>query len=460
MHTRVLILSVTVLGYALSSGCAREKPPASVAPATALMPATKPVTAQRAAFYANDFSKVPSVRAMTALGRVMFFDTGLSASGKLACATCHDPQYAYGPSDKRAVHLGGVSQQSSGLRAVPSLRYIQNVPPFSEHHFDEAIDESVDQGPTGGHMWDGRADTAHDQARLPLLSPLEMANSDPADIVAHVKNAPYANSMRLTYGDDVFSDDSRAFKAVLMALEVFEQSPRDFYPYDSKYDAWLRGKVQLSPAETRGLKAFSDPAKGNCSSCHPSQIQNGSFPQFTDFGFIALGVPRNAEIPANKDAAYYDLGLCGPERKDLSAHDEYCGRFRAPSLRNVSLRHSFFHNGAFHSLRRVIEFYAERDTRPEKYYPRRKDGSLDKYDDLPDADRKNVNTEAPFGGKPGGKSMLTAAEITDVLAFLSTLTDGYEIAAAGASAAPVKEGPITSAAMSPRSMSNPVNRQL
>jgi cytochrome c peroxidase len=457
MHVRALTVSGLLLGCALAGGCDHKQPPASAAAAAS---SAKPSPAQRAAFYANDFSKVPSVRAMTELGRVMFFDAGLSASGKLACATCHDPRFAYGPSDKRAVHLGGVSSQSAGTRAVPSLRYIQTVPSFSEHHFDEAVDESVDQGPTGGHMWDGRADTAHDQARLPLLSPLEMANASAADIVAHVRTAAYADTIRQTYGDDVFDDAARTFKAVLMALEVFEQSPRDFYPYDSKYDAWLRGQVQLSPAETRGLKVFSDPAKGNCSSCHPSQIANGSFPQFTDFGFIALGVPRNAEIPANKDSSYFDLGLCGPERKDLSDRAEYCGRFRTPSLRNVAIRNSFFHNGAFHSLRRVIEFYAERDTRPEKYYPHRKDGSLDKYDDLPEAYRANVNTDAPFGGRPGRRSTLGASEITDMLAFLDTLTDGYGTGAAGASALPVKEAPLTSAAVSSRSRSNPVKRQL
>jgi cytochrome c peroxidase len=57
---------------------------------------------------------------------------------------------------------------------VPSLRYTQSVPPFNEHFTEE--DQGIDQGPVGGHTWDGRADTVHDQARLPLLSPLETAN--------------------------------------------------------------------------------------------------------------------------------------------------------------------------------------------------------------------------------------------------------------------------------------------
>jgi cytochrome c peroxidase len=82
----------------------------------------------------------------------------------------------------------------------------------------------------------------------------------------------------------------------------------------------------------------------------------GALPQFTDFGFNALGVPRNPAIPANTKGDYYDLGLCGPERRDFADHKEYCGLFRTPSLRNVALRRTFFHNGRFHTLREVLEF--------------------------------------------------------------------------------------------------------
>ncbi len=69
----------------------------------------------------------------------------------------------------------------SGVRAVPSLTYLQAVPQFTEHFYDseDEADESVDNGPTGGLTWDGRADRGSDQARLPLLSPFEMANSEP-----------------------------------------------------------------------------------------------------------------------------------------------------------------------------------------------------------------------------------------------------------------------------------------
>ena len=359
---------------------------------------------------------------MTELGRRVFFDVGLSASGKMACSTCHDPRFAYGPPSDRDTELGGPKLDEAGVRAVPSLRYLQTLPPFSEHHFDEAVDESVDQGPTGGHGWDGRADTTHDQARLPLTSPYEMANPSVESVVEKIAASAYAGEFKKCFGDDVFADAERGKTAVLLSLEVFQQSPRDFYPYSSRYDRWLRRQIELTPREEHGRALFDDPKKGNCASCHPSGIRQGAFPQFTDFGFAALGVPRNRRIPANRDAARYDLGLCGPERTDLSSHPEYCGLFRVPTLRNVAIRRVFFHNGLFHGLDRVLAFYSERDTAPGRWYGK-VSGRVEAFDDLPPSYRGNVNREPPFGKKPGEAPALTTAEIGDVLAFLATLTD-------------------------------------
>src|SRR6185312_2379193 len=207
----------------------------------------------------------------------------------------------------------------------------------------------------------------------------------------------------------------------------YEQDYTAFYPYSSKYDAYLAGQAALTPQEARGLALFDDPAKGNCAHCHPSaRGADGTPPQFTDYGFVALGVPRNRAIPANADPKFYDLGLCGPLRTDLRAHSDYCGLFKTPSLRNVATRKSFFHNGVFHSLRRAIEFYAERDTDPGKFYPRDASGRIEKFDDLPPAYRVNVNIEPPFGEHPGEAPPLVAAEISDIAAFLGTLSRGAQ----------------------------------
>jgi cytochrome c peroxidase len=140
---------------------------------------------------------------------------------------------------------------------------------------------------------------------------------------------------------------------------------------------------------------------------------------------VALGVPRNREIPANSDSGWYDLGLCGPERIDLRSRDDYCGRFRTPSLRNVATRKVFFHNGVFHSLKEAVEFYSQRDTNPEKWYPRNSQGVVLKFDDLPTKYQGNVETGSPFGKSAGAKPPLTDDEIADIVTFLETLTDGF-----------------------------------
>ncbi len=369
-------------------------------------------------------------KALAALGRTLFADPALSASGKLSCASCHDPTHAFGPPDASPVERGGEDMRRMGFRAVPSLSYLQATPQFAEHYYesDDDGDASVDNGPTGGLTSDGRVDRGRDQARLPLLSPDEMANNSPAAIIAALRHGPYAGGLRRIAGARVFDDPDKAFDAILAALEAYEQDYRAFYPYSSKYDAYLAGKARLTPQEARGLALFNDPAKGNCAHCHQSARGNdGTPPQFTDYGFVALGVPRNDAIPANADRGFYDLGLCGPLRTDLRAHPEYCGLFKTPSLRNVALRQSFFHNGVFHSLEQAVEFYAERDTDPGKWYPHAADGTVRKFDDLPPAYRVNVNREPPFGRHPGEKPALSLAEIGDIVAFLKTLNDGYRL---------------------------------
>jgi cytochrome c peroxidase len=375
-------------------------------------------------FYSRSFEPMPSAPALADLGRQLFLDPALSASGKIACATCHDPKHDFAPANTQAVQRGGADGRSFGVRAVPSLKYTQNTPPFTEHFVDDEGDDSVDQGPAGGRTWDGRSQSFHDQARLPLFSSFEMANADSDAVVAKVR-AGHAAQFRAVFGDKVFDDKALAFKGVLMALEAYQQSPGEFYPYSSKYDAFLRHEVSLSAQELRGLTAFNDPGKGNCARCHPSAKIKGAFPQFTDFGFAAIGAPRNLRIPANADRRYHDLGLCGPWRTDLQDRHEYCGLFRTPSLRNVARRGVFMHNGVFHSLSDVVRFYAERDSKPQKWYPRAPGGGILKFDDLPATYVANLDTQAPFDRHAGDAPPLSGQDIEDIVVFLQTLSDGY-----------------------------------
>ncbi|MBS0447087.1 MAG: c-type cytochrome [Proteobacteria bacterium] len=371
----------------------------------------------------------PTVETMAGLGARIFMDASLSASGRQSCASCHDPAHAFAPPNALPVQLGGVDLRHPGVRNAPSLMYLQTTIPFTEHYIDDEDGHGDDAGPTGGLTWDGRVDSPHEQALIPLFAPHEMANRDARALAARVRKAAYADEFRAAFsapGRNVLDDPEQTVRWLAMALEIYQQTPAVFYPFTSKFDAVLRHQASYTPQEARGLALFDDPNRGNCATCHPSAIRSdGGFPLFTDAGHVDIGVPRNPAIAANRDPRYHDLGLCGPLRTDLAHDDELCGAFKAPSLRNVALRGSYFHNGAMHSLKDVLEFYVDRDLHPERWYARRADGAVQRYDDLPERLRGHVNREVPFEPLPGDQPRLTAAEIDDVIAFLHTLTDGY-----------------------------------
>jgi cytochrome c peroxidase len=343
-----------------------------------------------------------------ALGELIFHDPSLSASGTLSCAGCHLPANFHAPANNLAVQLGGISGRERGMRATPSLRYQAFTPQFAFGR---------DGAPSGGYNADGRASTLAEQAADPLLAMHEMANGSKAAVVERVRKTAYAERFRTVFGAAVFDDTAQAFDRVTFALQQFQRQDPAFQPFDSKFDQSLAGKVQLSAAEQRGLALFNNPAKGNCMACHTSTPGvDGTPALFSNFGYYALGVPRN---PAAAPAGVYDLGLCGPERSDLSGRSELCGAFKVPSLRNAATRQVFFHNGAIASLREAVRFHVQRDTDPARWYPQ------EPYDDLPPQYHANVARSAPFDRGRGAVPALSEAEIDDVLQFLGTLTDGY-----------------------------------
>ncbi len=352
------------------------------------------------------------------LGQKIFMDQSLSASGKMSCASCHDPANYHAQTNNLAVQLGGANLDVPGFRAVPSLRYLNLTPVF---YF------AADGTPTGGFTRDGRANTLAIQAARPFLAPHEMANADQNSVVEKMKRTAYAEQFRQVYGDAVFNNPEQAFERMTYSLQLYQIEDREFHPYDSKYDQFLAGKVKLNDAELRGLALFNNPLKGNCAACHLSnKSPDGAAPLFTDFTFDNLGVPRNPAIPATADPAYFDMGLCGPDRLDLTARHDLCGAFKVPTLRNVATRKVFFHNGRFTNLTDVLGFYVRRDTNPEEWYPLSVNGSPVKFNDLPLAYSRNVNTsEVPYNRKPGSEPALTPDEIADVISFLGSLTDGF-----------------------------------
>lgn len=363
----------------------------------------------------------PALSAQAALGEKVFNDVSLSVSGQQSCATCHDATHAHAGADGRAVPLGGPGMNVDGFRNAPSLNYLSFTPAF---FFDS------EGTPTGGFDRDGRANSFAEQARRPFLAPHEMANATPADVILKLRNASYVAEFMQVFGADIFDRGDAAFDRLVLAVQAYEKEDAGFRPFDSKFDYFLVGKARLTEQELRGYALFNAPTKGNCAGCHPSgRLADGTPPLFTDFTYDNLGVPRNYAIPATADSNYYDLGLCGPDRTDLVAtHPELCGAFKVPSLRNVAITAPYFHNGKFNTLREVVSFYVRRDTNPEEWYPPKNDGSgADKFDDLPPEYRANVNTsEVPYNRQLGDQPALTSDEIDDVVAFLNTLTDGYQ----------------------------------
>jgi cytochrome c peroxidase len=397
---------------------------------------------------------IAPLSAMAQLGRLLFFDPTLSSSGRLSCASCHSPEHAYGPPDDAPVMRGGLRLSRQGVRAVPSLMYLERQSNFSIGP-DDAENESVNLAqlamagtqavradktaqdiaqtaanlvPQGGLFWDGRADTLQSQALVPLLNPLEMDGGSVDTVSAKLQHAPYASRFVQLFGATVFATPSLSVAEALFAVARYQIEDPDFHPYTSKFDYWLEGKVVLSPAEARGYALFNDPHRANCGGCHLDQpTQDGLPPLFTDQQFEALGAPRNTAVSANADAGYFDLGLCGPYRTDMQQQTQYCGMFLTPTLRNVTTRHAFFHNGVFHSLQAVLDFYNFRDVDPGRIYPHTADGRVEKLNDLPPRYRANVDvTDPPFDRKPGDAPAMTAGDEQDLIAFLQTLTDGYE----------------------------------
>jgi len=356
------------------------------------------------------------------LGERIFKDASLSASGRMACATCHVADTAHLAPGSGTAGLGtpdgGANLDIQGFRKAPSLRYLSFAPAFN---FDS------EGTPNGGFMRDGRFQTIAEQAEKPFFEKHEMALASPDELAAKAAAAEWSSDFRTQFGQDVFADSSKALNRIAYALAQYQKEAPEFAPFDSKYDAFLAGKTLLTPQELRGLALFNDPTKGNCAGCHPSaKPANAPGPLFTDFSYDNLGVPRNTAIHANADSTYFDLGLCGPFRSDLAGRADLCGAFKVPTLRNVTLGGPYFHNGRFATLKETLQFYVQRDTNPEKWYPQLPDGSIDKFDDLPPAYRGNVNTtEVPYNRKPGDAPALTDAEIDDVISFLDTLRDGW-----------------------------------
>ena len=360
-----------------------------------------------------------------ALGLQIFTDANLSEPRGTACAACHQASMGFagnhGGRDGVAV---GSKPGSIGSRNAMTNSYLGLIPAPLSFVTTNGLTEAL-----GGLFWDGRADSAEEQALGPFLNPLEMNNSSRQSVVDKIAVSRYAPQFRQVFGANIFENTDAAFSSIGVAIAAFERAK--LQPFSSKYDAMVRGQVSLSPVEASGMALFLEPSKGNCASCHLINPTSGK-PEdsaFSEFTYYATGIPRNPTIPKNADPTFFDLGLCGPDRTPPTLPssvapgltiDNFCGMFRMPTLRNVAERPAFMHNGVFTNLNEVVRFYSTRNSDPQRWY------GQPVSNDLPAKYLGNIEVvKAPFNRAATAGPALTEDEINDIVAFLHTLSDGF-----------------------------------
>lgn len=234
------------------------------------------------------------------LGRMLFFDPRLSASGAVSCASCHNPAFSWGDGLPLALGHG----QRRLTRRTPTILNLAWGDTF---------------------FWDGRAASLEAQALGPIAEPSEM-NLPLDEMVRMVRSLDeYA-----PYFDRAYPGEAISAPTVAKAIATFE---RTVVSGTAPFDRWVAGDVSaISEAAQRGFVLFN--RKANCSACHPGW-------RFTDDRFHDIGVRGG------------DRGR-GEMLPDAAA---LMHAFKTPTLRNVDRRGPFMHNGSETSLADVIDLY-------------------------------------------------------------------------------------------------------
>jgi len=232
------------------------------------------------------------------LGYQLFFDPVLSGDNQRACATCHNPDYAFSDPNPQSLTPDG----KPGRRHAPTLWNVAFSPTL---------------------FWDGRASSLEEQVKIVIADPNEL-DQDPDKLVQEIKAVPgYETQFKELFPDGVTVDN------IASALSAFE---RTLISDGAAFDAYASGQNMdaLTSQQRRGLALFRS-AGTRCFECHGA-------PNFSDGNFAVVGVPDQDRI---------DKGKAGQRFA-----------FKTPTLRNVALRAAFFHNGSYTNLDDVVKFYA------------------------------------------------------------------------------------------------------
>jgi cytochrome c peroxidase len=235
-----------------------------------------------------------------ALGKMLFFDPRLSASGSISCASCHNPGLGWG--DGLAKGFGNLG--------IPMTRHTPTI-------LDVAFGEP--------YFGDGRSPDLEDQAKGPLMSAKEM-DMTAESAVGLLKSLPgYVAAFAQAYPGEAISLDT-----IAKAIASFE---RTVISADAPFDRWIRGDDQaISPAAVRGFQVFN--AKGQCAACHMTW-------RMSDDGFHDIGLKDS-----DRGRAAIMPGIVQLEHA-----------FKTPTLRNINQRAPYMHDGSLATLSEVIEHY-------------------------------------------------------------------------------------------------------
>nr|WP_321455147.1 cytochrome c peroxidase [uncultured Cohaesibacter sp.] len=370
---------------------------------------TLAITASRA----EDLPTLPSDKAtLEGLGAALFFDENLSKNRNQACATCHSPDAGF--ADPRPNGLDGAPGRAASLGDDDRSIGDRNAPTASYASFSPEFHINKEGLYVGGQFHDGREPDLEGQAGGPPLNPIEMGMPDKASVVERLKeNEEYLNGFKLLYGEDIFDEPDRAYRAMTEAIAAFERT--DFFsPFDSKYDRYLRGEAEFTNEEELGRTLFFSQQFTNCNLCHQLQPRPGMKKEtFSNYQYFNIGVPVNTALRAQngKGETFIDHGLLDNGAVDGQAED---GKYKTSTLRNVAVTGPYMHNGVFNDLETVIRFYNKYNSRAKKA-------------------RINPETGMPWGApevdgtidmeKLSEGPALDERRIKALVAFLKTLTD-------------------------------------
>ncbi|MGL5631271.1 MAG: cytochrome-c peroxidase [Azovibrio sp.] len=239
------------------------------------------------------------------LGQRLFFDPMLSASGTIACASCHVPTHGF--SDPNRVSQGHLGK--TGNRNSPAL---------------------VGVGAVGFLFWDGRSPSLEQQALDPIANPVEMA-LNPEEVPAKLRlRESYRISFMAAFGDMDIS-----LERIQSALATFQ---RGLQPVRTAFDRFLEKDADaLSDEAVLGLHLFRTQAQ--CMTCHHGPLLSDQ--EFHNLGLTYYGRSK-----------FEDWGRYG-----VTGKNEDMGKFRTPTLRNISMTGPWMHNGLFPSLKGIVNMY-------------------------------------------------------------------------------------------------------